>query len=226
MALQTQEIELADWVLRVHEPSGEGPHPVIMLLHGWTGDEKVMWVFADGLPEESWVFAPRGLFSTAQGGYGWQPKLSQSWPDMDDFLPAAQAVRGLLRDLKLRYPAASLGLDRPQWMGFSQGAALAYSISLRYPELVSAVIGLAGFLPNGAGDYVSTQPLVGTPIFVTHGTRDKLVPVARARQAVQLLEQAGAQVSYCEDDVGHKLSANCLRGMLRFINYLGTKGDE
>ena len=66
MTLQTQEIELADWVLRVHEPSRPGAHPVIMLLHGWTGDEKVMWVFAGGLPEESWVFAPRGIFPTAQ----------------------------------------------------------------------------------------------------------------------------------------------------------------
>lgn len=221
MALETQEIELADWVLRVHEPGGEGAHPVIVLLHGWTGDEKVMWVFADALPEESWVFAPRGIFPTAQGGYGWQSKLSRSYPDMDDFLPAAQAVRGLLSDLKLRYPDASLGLNRPIWMGFSQGAALTYSLALRYPALVAAVMGLAGFVPNGAVEYVKGAPLKDIPVFVTHGTQDTLVPVTRARQAVQLLEQAGARVSYCEDDVGHKLSANCLRGMQFFMQQLG-----
>lgn len=221
MALLTHEIELADWLLRVHQPSGDGPHPVIVLLHGWTGDEKVMWVFADSLPDESWVFAPRGLFPTAQGGYGWQSKLSRSWPDMDDFLPAAQAVRSLLRDLALRFPSASQGLIRPYWMGFSQGAALAYAIALRYPEMVAAVMGLAGFLPNGAGEFVNDAPLRDIPVFVTHGTQDRLVPVTRARQAVQILESAGALVSYCEDDVGHKLSANCLRGMQFFIERLG-----
>jgi hypothetical protein len=30
---------------------------------------------------------------------------------------------------------------------------------------------------------------------------------------VALLEKAGATVTYCEEDVGHKLSAGCFRGL-------------
>jgi predicted esterase len=52
---------------------------------------------------------------------------------------------------------------------------------------------------------------------MAHGTLDELVPVVRARQAVALLQQAGAQVDYCEDNVGHKLSATCFRSMQVFF---------
>jgi predicted esterase len=31
------------------------------------------------------------------------------------------------------------------------------------------------------------------------------------------LEQAGANVTYCEDEVGHKLSAACLRTLKDFL---------
>ena len=37
-------------------------------------------------------------------------------------------------------------------------------------------------------------------------------------QERRLLEQAGAQITYCEDDVGHKLSANCLRALEDYLS--------
>ena len=103
------------------------------------------------------------------------------------------------------------------FVGFSQGAALAYTFALLYPEGVSSLAGLSGFLPDGALTLAKGQPLKRKPIFLAHGTQDELVPVKRARQAVKLLEQAGAQVTYCEDDVGHKLSVSCFRGLESFF---------
>jgi predicted esterase len=44
-----------------------------------------------------------------------------------------------------------------------------------------------------------------------------MVPVDRARASIGLLEQAGAQVTYCEDEVGHKVSAGCLRALKEFL---------
>ena len=39
-----------------------------------------------------------------------------------------------------------------------------------------------------------------------------------ARASMTLLEQAGAVVTYCEADVGHKVSADCLRGLETFFS--------
>ncbi|MBI3738750.1 MAG: hypothetical protein HY258_06860, partial [Chloroflexi bacterium] len=62
------------------------------------------------------------------------------------------------------------------------------------------------------------RPLNGKPFFVAHGTLDEMVKVEYARQSIQLLERAGAKVTYCEDEVGHKVSANCLRALERFFS--------
>jgi len=59
-------------------------------------------------------------------------------------------------------------------------------------------------------------------VFITHGSKDILVPVDRARQAAELFDLVGAKVTYCEHDVGHKLNASCFRGLEIFYRELGA----
>ena len=80
-----------------------------------------------------------------------------------------------------------------------------------------AVAGLSGFLPNQFEQYSQSLPIREIPVLLAHGTRDELVPVEKARQAVEQLTRAGARVDYCEDNVGHKLSATCFRSLEVFF---------
>lgn len=218
---------IADWAIRVRAPEGEGPFPVFLLLHGWTGDEKSMWIFSSRLPDNTLMIAPRGIYDTRLGGYGWYPQEKRiglpaetgEWPHMDEFKPAIDGLFELLSsDNFPRADFANLHL-----VGFSQGAALMYALALLHPEKFVDFAGLSGFMPDGAEDVINNHPLGGKRGYVTHGTEDELVPVAKARHAVEVLENAGAKVAYCEEDVGHKLSATCFRGMQEFFaarNYL------
>jgi predicted esterase len=52
-----------------------------------------------------------------------------------------------------------------------------------------------------------------------------MVPMAMARHAVQLLEGAGAKVTYCESAVGHKLSADCLKALESYLLEKDPQGD-
>ncbi len=192
-----------------------------MLLHGWTGDENVMWIFTSRLPARYLILAPRGLYPASLGGYGWHPDHN-GWPSVEDFLPAVDALMSLLATFRRGDIPPELGQDkldfsRPSWMGFSQGAALMYSLAFSRPEEVDKAAGLAGFLPDGAEKLAAGRPLEGKPVFVAHGTQDEKVPIERARRSVKLLEEAGARVTYCEADTGHKLSASCFRGMEAFF---------
>ena len=72
-------------------------------------------------------------------------------------------------------------------------------------------------MPEGADRFISRQPLQGKRVFVAHGNQDELVPVERARRSVELLKQAGARVTYCEHQVGHKLGAACFRSLQTFF---------
>jgi phospholipase/carboxylesterase len=129
---------------------------------------------------------------------------------MDDFIVAVERL------LNCSIPRCFTGdFGSPHLAGFV-GAAAVYAFSLLYPERVSSTAGLAGFMPEGARQFASGDRLKGLPVFVTHGTQDALVPVERGRESARVLEEAGALVTYCEDDVGHKLSATCFRGLENF----------
>lgn len=224
--------QFGDWSLRLSQPTGPGPYPVVLLLHGWTGDEDVMWVFAPRLPSTALLLSPRGIYPAPQGGFGWHPHEENSWPSVSDLRPSVEALSLLLQSLK-EYPEhpelllegdpdiarilsradfSNLGL-----VGFSQGAALAYTYSLLHADQIRRLAGLAGFMPESAYSLIDERPLHGLPAFVAHGSKDDQVPVEKARKAVELLSEAGAEVNYCEDDVGHKLSADCFRALEKFF---------
>ena len=84
-------------------------------------------------------------------------------------------------------------------------------------SLKSARDRLAGFIPSGLEELVPKRPLEGKEFFVAHGTKDETVTIDRARHSVVLLEQAGARVTYCEDEVGHKVSAHCVIALKNFF---------
>ncbi|NTW12833.1 MAG: hypothetical protein HGA30_05945, partial [Anaerolineales bacterium] len=49
----TSLIQFNDWTLRVR-PATVKPARLLLLLHGYTGDENSMWVFARDLPHHYW----------------------------------------------------------------------------------------------------------------------------------------------------------------------------
>lgn len=209
-----QFVDVDGWPFGLQYPNQPGPYPVILMLHGWTGDENAMWVFAPRLPQEALIIAPRGLNTTPFGGYGWHAHQPKGWPWVDDFKPAIEVLREVLTPSN--FPEGLF--SEFQVVGFSQGAALAYSMAMLYPAKIGSIAGLSGFLPEGASALARNRPLTGKQIFMAHGSQDDLVPVARARQGVKTLEEAGAQVTYCEDDVGHKLSSTCFSGLEKFFS--------
>ncbi|GAB4504179.1 MAG: phospholipase/carboxylesterase [Anaerolineales bacterium] len=203
------------WTMRVRHASQQ-PARFLLLLHGWTGDENSMWLFTRRLPPDVWIVAPRAPHPAPEGGYSWRPLHAGTWglPSLSDLQPAAEALLRLVDEV-----SASMGVDAAQFevAGFSQGGALTNILALLYPQRIRRAAVLAGFMPGGVEDLLARRVLQGKPFFVTHGTRDKLIPLERARQSVALLEQAGAQVTFCQAEIGHKVSADCLRGLEIFF---------
>src|SRR5512143_3028448 len=75
IAPDTQLIEFEDWVLRIR-PTTHKPAHLMLLLHGFTGDENSMWVFARDLPRQYWMIAPRAPHFTEPSGFSWRPPRS------------------------------------------------------------------------------------------------------------------------------------------------------
>jgi len=209
-------IAFHDWTLRVRLAS-ERPAHLLLLLHGWTGDENSMWVFVRNFSSDYWIIAPRAPYAAGPSGYSWRASQpdSRGWPSLEDFHASADSLIALVDNY-----ATQNQIDASQFdvVGFSQGAALTNAIALLYPERVRGAGVLSGFLPAESESLIEKRPLNGKPFFVAHGTLDEMVKIEYARQSVAMLERAGASVTFYEDEVGHKLSTNGLHALEEFFS--------
>ena len=183
----------------------------MVLLHGLTGDEDVMWGLEPIIPPSARVLSPRAPYPFPGGGYSWVDPAEGAAPAMQAFREPASALAGWIEAVGGHGPSRPLVL-----MGFSQGSAVALSAVAFGVLHPSAVVVMAGLLP--AGDLPSLHAL---RVFWGHGRQDELIPVSRARGDVARLTTAGADVTYCEAEVGHKLGAECLKGVRTWLAGLG-----
>lgn len=213
----TSLIEFNNWTLRIRASSDRSAR-LLLLIHGLTGDENSMWVFARNLPSHYWIIAPRAPYLAEPGGYSWREKFESAQfgrPTIEQLQPRADELIRLVDEY-----AASAGIDASTFdvMGFSQGAAMCNVLAFLYPQRIRKTGILAGFVPSGLEELISGRPLEDKSFFVTHGTKDDTVSIERARESIAVLERAGAHVTYCEDEVGHKVSVNCLRALKDFLS--------
>ena len=212
MKTDTTLTTFENWTLRVRPGTGRR---ILLLLHGWTGDENSMWIFTRHFPAEYWIVTPRAPYVAQQGGYSWRaPAPRGSWPTIDLFRPSVDA---LIEFLDHFASANNLDAFTVNVAGFSQGAALTLTLGALVPARVGKMGILAGFAPDGTEKILTPGRLSGKNIFMAHGTLDKMVPIEMARHAHRLLEDAGAKVMYCESEVGHKLSADCLKALENYL---------
>ncbi len=209
----------AGWTVRAQAGAEGASARLLLLLHGWTGDETVMWVFTGRLPAYRLILAPRGPVAAPGGGFGWQPHEDLPGEgDPSDWKSTSQQVISALPGWLEAAGADPALADAPfDLMGFSQGAAMSYALTGYHPQRVRRMAALAGFLPGELRRADRLDSFRAKPIYIAHGTQDETIPVQHAQETVRLLQANGAQVTYCESEVGHKLSAACLRGVQQFF---------
>jgi len=205
---------LNDWIVRVRQPEVAGSQQVFLLLHGYTGDENSMAVFTRNLPRNAWIFSPRAPFATNEGGFKWIPAEDGTTASLNAFLTAAVGLQKALSDWKTTFEIADHKIDV---VGFSQGAVMALTFALRFPQQIHRSACLSGFLPRDTPEIIQDEPLTGMPIFLAHGTEDKTISFERAQETAGWLEQFGAKITFCDSPVGHRISASCLHNFAAFF---------
>ena len=214
--IKTEVITFNNWTLRVRQSTIEKPK-VLVMIHGFTGDENSMWVFARRLSAPYWMIAPRAPHPTQPFGFSWRPphaEMTFGCPSLDLLYPSAEALIKLIDEY-----SASLKIEAQEidLMGFSQGGAMVNVLGFLYPNRIRKMAVLAGFVPSGLDEYIEKKTLTEKNIFVFHGKQDEMITIDRARTSVELLKQAGANVNFVEEEVGHKLGVNGLRALEEYF---------
>lgn len=88
--------------------------------------------------------------------------------------------------------------------GFSQGGAMALYAGLRYPEKLGGIIALSTYLPLAKKlDAERSSKNQATPIFMTHGTFDDIIPLQFAEYSRNYLQSLDYKIDFHTYDMGH-----------------------
>ncbi len=173
-----------------------------------------MSIFGGGVSSAYWLISPRGPVESPSGGFGWLPVDSAFGSGVEEYAEVADLLDVQVHHW-LNYLRISTG--KIDLMGFSQGGAMALSYLIRHPERIARTACLAGFLPGDTKEYLRADFLQGKSILIAHGALDETVPIQLAERSVDQLRSAGADVAFCQENVGHKLGSKCYKRLESFF---------
>lgn len=185
--------ERGDFLLRVPATYGpRRPAPLVVMLHGATARAEDVSELPEGLAERTGLI----LLAPNSRGYTWDVLLGGYGPD----------VAAIDRALAWTFSSYAIDPTRVAIGGFSDGASYALSLGLTNGDLFTHVL---AFSPG----FAAPAGRVGRPrIFVSHGTRDAVLPVDRcSRRIVPTLRRTGYDVTYKEFEGGHTVPPEVAR---------------
>lgn len=179
-------------------------------MHGRGADEHDLAPLLEALDPDGNLLGllPRGPLALPPGGRHWYVLREVGSPDRETFLETF----GVLSDWMDGVLAANeITHDRLVLGGFSQGAVMAYSLSLAAARpRPAAILAFSGFIPRVEGFEFDLDARAGLPVSISHGSLDPIIGVEFAREARARLEAAGLAVRYREDPVPHTIAPGAL----------------
>lgn len=201
----------------LREPEG-APEGAIVLLHGRGADERDLRSLIGVLDPRRRLLGitPRGPLSLPPGGAHWYVVPRVGFPDPTTFHETFAAL-GPWLDAVLAEHGVPLG--RTILGGFSQGAVMAYALTLGAGRpSPAALVALSGFIPTVEGFDVDLPSHAGVPVAIGHGTHDPVIDVAFARDARERLEGAGFAVTYRETAMPHTVDPDFVHGLAPWVD--------
>ncbi len=173
--------------------------PTLLLLHGTGGTEHDLLPLAESIAPGAGVLSPRGKV-LERGMPRFFRRLAEGVFDLDDLRFRTHELAGFVEAASRHY-----GFDRARVVavGFSNGANIAASTLLLEPGVLAAAILFRAMVPLVPDPLPSLQ---GTPVFMSNGRTDSLIPAAGAEQLADLLRQSGASVTLQWQPGGHQLT--------------------
>lgn len=206
--------------------TGDAPRASIVMLHGLGADGTDFLSLADeldlaGVGPLRWIF-PRApvMPVTLNNGYAmraWYDILGTDLVRREDetgLRASIAAVHALLD----REVARGVAPERIVLAGFSQGCAITLGAGLRYPQRLAGLAGLSGYLPLAASTAAERHDANRTtPVFLAHGQRDPVVPLARGEAARDLLAADQQPLQWHAYSMEHSVCMEELRDLQQWL---------
>jgi predicted esterase len=187
--------------------------PTVLLLHGTGGDENDLLPLGQALAPGAALLSPRGKV-LENGMPRFFRRRAMGVFDEQDLRFRTHELAAFVRSASDRY-----GFDAGNVVavGFSNGANIAASMLLLYPQVLRAAVLLSPMVPLRPEQM---PDLKGRAVFIAAGQADPIVPPENTKQLVSLLERAGAEVSEHWHRGGHELSHSIVEAARQWLSQL------
>lgn len=187
-----------DAILQLPRSGTNAPLPLLLFLHGATQSAEDMFWYLNSASDDAGVaiLAPNARATT------WDAITGSYGPDVDFVNRALQRV----------FDTVPIDPERIAIGGFSDGATYAIGLGLINGDLFKRVLGCS---PG----FVSESTARGEPsFFISHGTRDNILPIDRCgRKVAADLKARGYEVTFREFDGRHEIPKDVMVEGLRWV---------
>ncbi len=220
--------------------------PVLVVLHGYGTDEYDLLPIAEqiaGMSDHAGQFLIISLQAPIErpnGGHAWYDLIQTERGIIPDDLTRHESEEMLVASLPGIIEREGGDVNRVVFMGFSQGAAVIYSLLTVY-DLKNhgitpiASINMSGYIPRDILEAISEkrfeaheQSSAGFPFFISHGEFDELIPMQALGEAEKLLTRQGADVTAKMYPMGHgvlpETVADIISWMAKITNFAKVIG--
>lgn len=179
--------------------------PVMFMFHGYGSNEEDLFSFAPELQPELCIISVRAPYLLQPFGYAWYAinfdAHQGKWSDDEQAKASREKIVHFIEEACETY---GLDKDNITLLGFSQGTILSYAVALSYPEKISNVVALSGYINEGILiEGYQEKMHADLNIYASHGQVDQVIPPQWAQRAPDLLQALGVAHVYEEFPVGH-----------------------
>ncbi len=174
---------------------GASPY-TLLLLHGTGGDENDLLGLGRIISPDASQLSPRGK-ALERGMPRFFRRLAEGVFDLEDLHGRTQELADWIDTAARQY-----GFDKSKLVavGYSNGANIAASLLLSRPESLAHAILLRAMLPF---EPAVMPDLSAKRILMENGKRDTVIPAASSARLFEVLEAAGADVTFRLNGGGH-----------------------
>ena len=196
--------------------------PLVIMLHGYGSNEDDLFSFANHIPGNYKIISLRAPYSLPYGGYSWYDISSDDLEAKKIKIGVEQAKSSIskIKDfVKNQLPKKySFDIEKICLIGFSQGSALSYALSLNNPDLFKNVIALSGMISMQLIDE-NHKDYSNLNYFCSHGIQDQVIPVNYSRESIEWLKSRNITHVYKEYDMTHSVSQENFFDFLEWMKF-------
>jgi phospholipase/carboxylesterase len=198
---------------------GEGPTPLLLLLHGVGSNEEDLMGLAPYLDPHWHLISARAPIEMGINQYGWYwvqiGARGRMGYDKEEARASLSLLLTFIEEVKRAYDIEPTHL---YLMGFSQGAILSSAVLLTEPEVVAGGVLMSG---RSVMDFVelpaAPERLSDKPVLIVHGLYDEVLPISEGRALRDTFAALPVALEYAEYPMGHSVSLESLQKVREWL---------